>query len=234
MKFINTPKHIGIILDGNRRFARRLMIKPWKGHEWGAEKIEKFLEWCKELKVKEVTIYAFSIENFNRPKKEFDYLMNLFKKECHRLLNDKRVEEDKVKINFIGHIHLFPKDLRQLMKKVMEKTKRCSRYKVNFAMAYGGRAELIDAFKKIAEKVKKGELSPTKITEKEIEKHLYISSEPDLIIRTSGEHRTSGFLPWQSTYSELYFCKKMWPEFTKRDFMKAINSYTDRERRFGR
>lgn len=234
MKLIRTPRHIGIILDGNRRFARRLMLKPWKGHEWGAKKVRKFFDWCKELGIREATFYTFSLENFNRPKKEFNYLMDLFKKECEDLLKDKRVDEDRVQINFIGRLHLFPRDVQDSMKKVQEKTKKYNRYKMNFAMAYGGRAELVDAFKKIAEKVKKGELSPTRITEKEIEKHLYISSEPDLIIRTSGEHRTSGFLPWQSTYSELCFCEKMWPEFTKQDLLKAITSYTQRERRFGR
>lgn len=230
----NFPKHVGIILDGNRRFAKKLMLKPWKGHEWGAKKVTKFLEWCKELGIKEATLYMFSIENFNRPKEEFDYLMELFKKEFTGLLTKKEVDEDKIKIRFVGRLNLLPKEIQEIMKKVMEKTKDYNGYRVNFAIAYGGRAEIVDAIKKIAEEARQGKIKVQEIDEKEVEKHLYLSSEPDLIIRTSGEQRTSGFLIWQACYSELYFSPKMWPEFEKEDFLEAINSYTQRERRFGK
>ena len=226
------PKHIGLVIDGNRRFAKRLMLKPWKGHEYGAEKIEKLFEWCKELNIKELTLYCFSIENFNRPKEEFDYLMNLFKKEFTKMKGDPRLKD--IKINFIGRLNMFPKDVQDSMNVLMEKTKNSKLYVINFAMAYGGRAEVIDATKKIAEAVKEGKLNVDDINEQVFENNLYNASEPDLIIRTSGEKRTSGFLIYQAAYSELIFIDKMWPEFEKEDFVKAIEEYSNRERRFGK
>lgn len=228
------PKHIGIILDGNRRFSKRLMLKPWMGHEWGAKKVEKLLEWGKELGIHELTLYAFSVENFNRPKEEFDYLMKLFEKEFERLKDDKRVYENKIRINVIGRIWMFPKEVQEKMREIMKRTKDHSDYIINFAMAYGGRAEIIDATKKIAERIKKGELGVEDINEEVFSKNLYMDSEPDLIIRTSGEQRTSGFLLWQGSYAEFYFCEKLWPEFEKEDLVKAIESYNGRDRRFGK
>src|SRR3989344_3786597 len=148
------PKHVGIILDGNRRFAKRLMLKPWKGHEFGAEKVKKLLEWSKDVGIKELTLYAFSIENFNRPKKEFQYLMNLFNVEFSKILTNKKIYKNKVRINFIGRLDMFPRSLQSVMKKIMESTKKHRNYIVNFAMAYGGRHEIIDAVKSLAEKIK--------------------------------------------------------------------------------
>jgi len=228
------PKHIGIILDGNRRFSKKLMMKPWMGHEWGAKKVEKLFDWCKELGVKELTLYSFSVENFNRPKVEFDYLMNIFIKEFGRLKNDKRLDEDKVRINFIGRIWMFPKELQEIMNELMEKTKNYDGYIVNFAMAYGGRAEVIDAVKKMASQVKKGEVDVDSINEESFSKNLYMQDEPDLIIRTGGEKRTSNFLIWQSAYAEFIFLEKMWPEFEKEDLIESIEEYGRRNRRFGR
>lgn len=228
------PKHIGIILDGNRRLAKRLMMKPWKGHEWGAQKVEKLLDWCKELDIKELTLYAFSIENFNRPKEEFDYLMNLFKKEFERLKNDKRIHENKVRINVIGRIWMFPKDVQKNIKEVMERTKNYNDYIVNFAMAYGGRQEVVDAAKKIAQLVKENKLDIDQINEETFSKNLYMEDEPDLVIRTGGEHRISNFLIWQSNYAEWIFIDKMWPEFEKEDLINSINEYVKRERKFGK
>ena len=230
------PKHIGIILDGNRRFAKKLMMKPWMGHEWGAQKVEKLFDWCKELGIKEITLYAFSIQNFNRPKEEFDYLMNIFKKEFNRLLNDEilKLEKDKVRINFIGRIWKFPEDIQDIMKKLMYKTKDYNNYTINFAMAYGGREEVLDAVKRIGEKVKNGKLDINEINEEIFSENLYMDHEPDLIIRTGGEKRTSNFLIWQSWYSEWLFLEKTWPEFEKEDLIKAIEDFSQRERRFGK
>jgi|SRR3989344_503360 len=224
------PCHVGVVLDGNRRFARRLMLKTFKGHEWGAKKVEKLFDWAREIGVEELTLYAFSVENFNRPKNEFNYLMNLFRKEFKEFKSDSRLEFTKV--NFIGRTWMFPKNIQNLMHEIMNKTKTNKKFILNFAMAYGGRAEIIDAVNKIVNDVKKNKLG--KINEKIFSKNLYINSEPDLVIRTSGEFRTSGFLLWQGAYAEWYFSKKYWPEFTKKDFMKAIASYQNRERRFGR
>lgn len=234
MEKSKVPKHVGIILDGNRRFSKRLMMKPWKGHEWGAKKVEKVFDWCKEIGIKELTLYSFSVENFNRPKIEFDYLMNIFRKEFEKLKNDKRVDENKIKINFIGRIWMFPKDIQEKMNYLMEKTKKYDDYVVNFAMAYGGRAEVVDAVKRIAEQVKKGEIDIENINEESFSRNLYMEDEPDLIIRTGGEKRTSNFLIWQSSYSEWFFLEKMWPEFEKEDLVKVIDEYSKRERRFGK
>ena len=227
-------KHLGLILDGNRRFSKKLMKEPWKGHQFGAKKIEQLIEWTSELNIKELTLYCFSIENFNRPKIEFDYLMELFRKEIPRLIDDERIIKNKIKVNFIGRINLFPKDIYEKMQEVMEKTKHFDNFKLNFAMAYGGRAEIIDAVKKIVNETIDGKIKSEDINDDLFKKYLYIETEPDLIIRTSGEQRMSGFLLWQSSYSELFFCKKLWPEFQKEDFLEIINDYNNRHRRFGR
>ena len=227
------PRHVGIIIDGNRRFARRLMLKPWKGHEWGAKKVEKLLNWSREYKIKELTLYAFSQENFDRPKKEFNYLMNLFKEEFTRLKEDPRWK-DEIRVNFIGRIWMFPQDIQKIMKDLMEMTKNNDKYIINFAMAYSGRAEIIDATKKIANLVKKGLIDIDNINDEIFSQNLYLESEPDLIIRTS-ESRLSGFLLWQGAYAELEFLpNKLWPEFSKKDFVKCLQEYSRRERRFGK
>ncbi len=228
------PKHIGIILDGNRRFSKRLMMKPWKGHEWGARKVEKLVDWVSELGIKELTLYAFSYENFHRPKEEFDHLMGIFKKEFESLSDDSRLHENRIRINVIGRIYMFPEDVRDSIQKINEMTKDYSDYTINIAMAYGGRTEVLDAVKKISEKVKDGTLDIDQINEETFSKCLYMEDEPDLIIRTGGAHRTSNFLVWQSAYSEWLFLEKMWPEFEKEDLIAAIEDYQSRQRRFGK
>jgi len=229
------PRHVGLIMDGNRRFARRLMMKPWMGHEWGAKKVHNVLEWSKELGVKEVTFYAFSIQNFQRPEKEFDYLMDVFCKEFDNLIKEEaELKEKGLRINFIGRLNMFPEKVHSRMLKLMEMTKDNTDHTVNFAMAYGGREEVLDAVHKIAEQVKKGELDVDSINEESFADNLYLNSNPDLIIRTGGEKRISNFLTWQNTYSELIFLDKHWPEFEKEDYIKAIQEYSSRERRFGK
>ena len=223
--------HLGVILDGNRRFAKRLMLNPEKGHEWGYKKIKELFQWCKEEKIYELTLYTFSLENFNRPKKEFDYLMKLFIKAFKELKEDANVKD--MKVNFIGRIIQFPKEVQNAMQELMEFTKNNSPFKVNFAMAYSGRAEIVDATKRIIKKIKNKELKEEEINEHTFAKNLYLNSEPDLIIRTS-ESRLSGFLTYQSTYSELEFLPdKLWPEFSKEDFTNCIKKFYTRQRRFG-
>jgi len=220
-------KHLGIIIDGNRRFAKRLMLEPWRGHELGAEKLANFLEWCKELGIKELTLYCFSLENFNRPKIEFDFLMKIFKKEFSKLKTDKRVHDNKIKIRFIGKRELFDKEIQNLIKDLEELTKDYNDYIINFALGYGGRQEIIEAIKKL---VKSGK----EINEENLQKNLWLSDNIDLIIRTGGEKRTSNFLPWQSTYAEWIFLDKMWPEFEKQDLIECIKEFKNRQRRFGK
>lgn len=226
--------HLGIILDGNRRFAKRLMMKPWKGHEWGAKKTREFLDWCKEVGVKEVTLFAFSLENFDRPKEEFDFLMKIFEKEFRATINDPQVYEDRIKFRFVGKIEMFPEKVHSVMRELMEKTKDHDKFLVNFAMAYGGRTEIIDAAKKLVCDVKEGRVDINDINPGMFKDYLYLDSEPEMIIRTSGEKRSSGFLLWQSDYSEWFFVDKYWPEFEKEDFLKCIDEFKGRDRRFGK
>jgi len=228
------PNHVGIILDGNRRFAKSLGLDPRKGHEYGEKKIEKLLDWCKEYGILELTLYTFSVQNFNRPKPEFDYITKLFVQGAKKLLNDERLEKYDIRVKFIGRTHMFSEEIQKLMKQIEEKTANNSKYKINFAMAYGGREEIIDGVNDLLKDVKSGKINAEKINDKTFEKYLYLNSEPDLIIRTGGEQRTSNFLPWQSTYSEWIFLKKPWPEFEKKDFLTCLQDFSNRERRMGK
>ena len=232
MEIEKVPKHIGIVLDGNRRFSKKLMLKPWMGHEWGEKKVEKLFEWCKEFEINELTLYAFSIQNFNRPQEEFDYLMKLFYDSFERIKNDSKIKD--MKINFIGRISMFPEKVRNSMQELMEKTKDNKPYLINFAMAYGGQEEVIDAVKKISEEIKKGNIDINKINEENFKDFLYLKDSPELIIRTGGEKRTSNFLNYQAAYSEWIYLEKLWPEFEKEDFVECLKEYADRGRRFGR
>ena len=218
------PKHVGIVLDGNRRFAKRLMLQPWKGHELGYGKVEKLFEWCKELEIKQLTLYVFSVKNFNRPKKEFDYLMKLFEEAFSKAKEDSRLKD--IKVNFIGRIYMFPEKVKNAMNELMEKTKDNKGHIINFAMAYGGRQEIIDSVKRLI-------ASGKEVNEENLGDCMYINDDVDLIIRTSGEHRTSDFLPWQADYAEWIFLDKMWPEFEKEDLINCIKDFKERNRRFG-
>jgi tritrans,polycis-undecaprenyl-diphosphate synthase [geranylgeranyl-diphosphate specific] len=231
---MNIPQHIGFIMDGNRRFAKRLMLEPWKGHEVGEETFQKVIHWLGELDIKEATFYAFSRQNFNRPKQEFDHLMRIFVHMAKKLLEEEKIQEYDIRVRFVGATTLFPEEVQRAIAAVEEKTKHATEHTVNMAFGYGGREELIEATKKIAQQVKHGMIDPSSIDESTIQKHLTIASEPDMIIRTGGEHRTSNFLPWQSTYSEWFFLDKMWPELTKEDIISCIDTFNDRERRFGK
>lgn len=233
----NIPFHIAIILDGNRRFAKRLLKAPWKGHEWGAKKVRDVLGWCNEIGIKVATLYSFSIQNFSRPKAEFNYLMNLFEKEFLSILDKGHdVHKNKIRVKVIGRVYMLPKKVQIAIKKAENATKKYKDFLVNFAVAYGGQEEITDAVKSIAKKVAKGILKPYQVNENLIRHSLYTNGTPypDLVIRTGGEKRISNFLLWQSAYSELIFIDKCWPEITKRDFTKAIKEFQSRQRRFGR
>ena len=228
------PSHIAIVLDGNRRYARKLGLQPWKGHEFGIKKLEQLLKWCIELGIKELTLFSFSTENFNRSKKEKDFLFNIFKREFKNMAYRDSIFKEEIRINIIGRLDMFPKDIKKSMLDIMEKTKSHDKFIVNFAMAYGARQEITDAARKIAESVQKGEIEPKDINEELVAKSLYLNSEPDIVIRPSGEKRISNFLLWQSSYSEFFFMDKLWPEFTKNDLIECIEEFKKRERRFGK
>lgn len=221
--------------DGNRRFAKRLMKQPWKGHEWGAEKLKQIVKWSKEVGIKVLTIYTLSLENLkSRPKKELNFLLNLARKEIKDILasKDNYIFKNKIRVRFIGRLQELPADLVRIMKETMKRTSRHKDFILNLAVAYGGRQEILDACRKI---VSDG-LRPEQINEDMFKHYLWTDgySDPDLIIRTGGEKRTSNFLIFQSAYSELAFVDKLWPEFSKEDFLAVIADFSERERRFGK
>lgn len=216
--------HVAIIIDGNRRFAKKQAKKPWEGHSSGAETVENLLDWCLELNIKETTIYALSIENLKRDKTEVDYLFKLFIKFFKRFKENKKIHENKIKIKFIGNLNLVPGDIQKLAREIEKDTENYNNYKVNFCIAYGGRQEMIEAFNKIEKPA----------TEEKISNALWLKDEPDIIIRTGGQIRTSNFLPWQSIYSEWFFLDKLWPEFTKKDLIKCMEEFKIRQRNFGK
>ena len=224
----NNPRHIGIILDGNRRYSKKVGIPKLKGHEKGYNKIKDVLKWCVELGINEVTLYCLSTENFKRSKEEVDYLFNLFRSRIGDFKKDKTIHDNKVKISFVGRLSMFPKDMQKSMQEVMEATKEYDNYKLNLALAYGSRSEIVDAFKKI---IKKG---IKEIDESIIQENLYIPDDVDILIRPGGEKRLSNFLLWQNSYAELFFLEKLWPEFEKEDLIKIIEEFKVRERRFGK
>jgi tritrans,polycis-undecaprenyl-diphosphate synthase [geranylgeranyl-diphosphate specific] len=233
MKGMIIPNHLGIILDGNRRWATKNSLTPWKGHHYGAEKFERFLEWCAELNIPQVSAYVLSSENLDRPEREVKEILNLFKRELEKLENEKKSFLDKyeIRMKFIGDLTRLPLGLRKVMGRIMKKTEKYNKRVFNLLVAYGGKFELTRAVKMIARKaMEKGVLT---ITQKTIEKNLLIKDDIDLVIRTGGEQRLSNFLPWQTSYAELIVLKKLWPDFTKNDLINCIKEYSRRQRRFG-
>ncbi len=236
------PEHIAIILDGNRRWASEQEDSPWLsdkwGHKQGADTVEQLLDWCSMIDVKNVTLYTFSTENFARQSEEVAKIMQLAEERFKKLLTDERVHGNKVHVKVIGRVNLLPPSLQQAIADVEKATKNYSNYFWNFAFAYGGRAEIVDAAKKIAQQVKDNELEVDDISESTFEKNLYTAhmtkQDPDMIIRTSGEERLSGFLLWQAAYSELLFLDVYWPDFRLIDLLRAIRTYQHRRRRFGK
>jgi tritrans,polycis-undecaprenyl-diphosphate synthase [geranylgeranyl-diphosphate specific] len=220
--------HIGVIIDGNRRYAKSKNLPGFKGHEAGAEKLKEFLIWCEDLKIKEITAYILSTENLNRGSEEITNFFKLFKEFFKKIQKDKKIHEKRTKIRFIGNLSLVPEDIRQLAKQIEDETKDYDNFKINFCFAYGGRNELVYAINKLIKEGKK------EVTEQDITNALWLTSEPQLIIRTGGKIRTSNFLPWQSIYSEWFFLEKMWPEITKQDLTNAIETFQKTARNFGK
>jgi tritrans,polycis-undecaprenyl-diphosphate synthase [geranylgeranyl-diphosphate specific] len=232
------PNHIAIILDGNRRWAKRNLTIKEKGHFKGADAVENLLDWCEELDIKIITLYVLSAENLDRKNEELDYLYELIHKRLEKLYNDPRLHKNKMRVKAIGTIELLPESIKDVLKRLDDITRDYDNHFLNIAIAYGGQNELVDAVKKIGTKIKNGELDANEINKEVIESNLYTShlpqSSPDMILRTSGEKRMSGFLLWQSAYSELVFLDIFWPEFRKIDLMRAIRIFQKRKRRIGK
>jgi len=230
------PKHIAMIMDGNRRYAAELLGGDNnEGHRKGEEKIEEMLEWCLDLKIQYVTVYALSTENFKRDTDEIDFIMDLSEAALYRMADNKKIHDLKVRIRVFGDRSTLPDSVREAIRYAEEKTARHSDFNFNVAMAYGSRQEIICAVKDIARKAVNHEIEIDDISEELFSEHLYTSDipDPDLILRTSGEVRISNFLLWQLAYSELYFTDVYWPGFRFIDFLRAIRSYQQRVRRYG-
>lgn len=228
------PQHIAIIMDGNGRWAKKQGLLRAAGHKRGAAGVKQAVEGCAELGVPFLTLYAFSTENWNRPKKEVNTLMNLLvsslKKEIQTL------QDNNVALHTIGNINTLPSKAQKELKEVIEKTKTNKRLRVTLALSYGAREEILKSVQEISVKVKNNIISPTEIDESLINNHLYTHDMPDvdLLIRTSGEQRVSNFLLWQIAYAEFYFTPVLWPDFKKEHLHDAIYNYQKRERRFGK
>jgi undecaprenyl diphosphate synthase len=228
------PKHIAIIMDGNGRWAKKQGMARAFGHENGAKAVRQVVEGCAELGVENLTLYAFSTENWNRPKLEVQTLMRLLISSLKKEI--KTLHDNNIRLCTIGNLNTLPSRVYKELVDVMEKTKLNTRMTLTIALSYGSREELISTIKEISIKVKNNIISPENIDESIINEHLYTRNLPDvdLLIRTSGEQRISNFLLWQIAYAELYFTNTLWPDFSKEDLYHAIIEYQKRERRFGK
>ncbi len=227
------PAHIAIIQDGNRRFARLQNLPRSMGHRAGAARTEEMLDWARELGIRYLTLYSFSTENFQRDPEEVGDLFNLFKEKFKKVTDDPRVHKDGIRVQIVGDRKLLPDDLRSVIEKAEESTRKYSRYHLNIALAYGGRNEIVQAAARILEEVRSGTIAPDDITPEIVEKHLHAGKQippVDLIIRTGNESRTSNFLPWLASGHEsaVYFCAPYWPLFRKIDLLRAIRVYSQR------
>lgn len=236
IKEFRVPEHIAIIMDGNRRYAKKLGMTVWQGHYLGANTTENVLDWCYELGVKQITVYAFSTENQNRSDKEKQKLFELIGIKLEKLMQDERTHERRMRVRILGNIDLLPAGLKETARQAETITRNYDSMYLNIAMAYGGRQEIVDTARVLAQKVKSGQLKVSDIDEEIISSHLYPSTslavpDVDLIIRTGGDERMSNFLPWQANGNECaaYFCAPYWPEFRKIDFLRSIRTFQTRE-----
>ena len=222
-----SPSHIAIIMDGNGRWGLKKYNDRNKGHYYGLQNINKVIKNCIKLHIKYLTLYTFSTENWNRPKKEIEYLFFLFKFFYQK--NFYKINKNNIRIKFIGDLKNIPSDLKVIIKKIQEKTKNNNRITVVFAFNYGAKSELINAFKKIHKN------KNNKISEELISNNLYTKNmpDPDILVRTGGEKRLSNFLLWQLSYAELFFIEKSWPDFNFLDLKKIVNKFSGIKRRFG-
>lgn len=233
IKDIELPKHIGIIMDGNGRWAKKRGLPRTAGHTQGAQTFRKIARYCSDIGIKYLTVYAFSTENWKRPKDEVDAIMKLFKEYMIEAISD--FQDDSIVVKFIGDRSVFSSDMLELIERNEHDSKDREGMVLNIAMNYGGRDEIVHAVKNIAQDIKDGKLDVDDISDKLLSDNMYTSGQPDpdLIIRPSGEYRTSNFLLWQSAYSEYCIMDVLWPDFTSKDLDKALIEFAKRNRRFG-
>jgi undecaprenyl diphosphate synthase len=228
------PRHVAVIMDGNGRWAKRRGMPRIMGHRRGVDTLKDLLRCCRDWGIEALTAYAFSTENWGRPTEEVEFLMLLFERVLRREL--KEMMEEDIQIRFVGNLSVLPRSLQTEISKSVEATRNNQGIQFTIATNYGGRQEIVNACKLIAEKIQSGQLQPEDIDESLFERHLYTAGlcDPDLLIRTSGEMRVSNFLLWQVAYSEIYVTETFWPDFDRTEFHRALSSYQQRERRFGK
>ena len=228
------PNHIAMIMDGNRRWAKKRGLPTQLGHSEGAKAMQNIAEYCEKIGVKYMTVYAFSTENWKRSKEEVDYLMKLLEKYINEF--EKKIKGRNIRLRLVGEISALPEGLQKGIIEIEEKTKNNDGLTVYIAINYGGRAEIINATKRISKDIEDGRINANDIDETLLSKYMYVKDmpDPDLLIRTGGELRLSGFLTWQSVYSELYFTDCLWPDFDEKELDKAIAEYNNRKRNFGK
>ena len=229
----NLPKHVAIIMDGNGRWAKKRALNRIRGHEEGVGSVRDIVSASREIGISWLTLYAFSEENWRRPKYEIEALMRLLRRFLKNELDE--MLENGIRFQSIGRVDKLPKNVQKVLQGTIEKTSNCKDMVLNLALSYGSRQELTHAIQKIAKRIESGNLTPDKITEQTIADSLYTAGmpDPDLLIRTSAEYRLSNFLLWQMAYTEFYFTPTLWPDFRKEEYMRAIEEYQKRERRFG-
>lgn len=229
------PQHLAIIMDGNRRFAREHGLLITEGHRSGKDTLEELLDWCLEVGIHYLTVYALSTENFRRSESELGALMDLFDQSFRELARDERVHRHGIQVRVIGDRSALPEKVRDAIRLAERATEGYQNYFFTLAIAYGGREEIVDAIRSLARRVRDGELEPEAIDAGLVARSLYTTGlpDPDFVFRTSGEERISNFLLWQSAYSELYFADALWPGLTKLDFLRALHTFQTRQRRFG-
>ncbi len=228
------PRHIAVIMDGNGRWARRRGLPKNFGHRAGIKTVEKIIKACSELGVEILTLYTFSLENWQRPKKEVGALMKLLDNFLVKKVDE--FNKNNIRVVAIGEKERLPLFVQKSLERAIEATEKNTGLTLNLALSYGGRSEIVNAVRSIASEVKRGKCKLSEIDEQLFSRYLYTAnlSDPDLLIRTSGEMRISNFLLWQISYTELYISPKLWPDFTKKDLLIAIRDFQNRERRFGR
>jgi undecaprenyl diphosphate synthase len=228
------PQHVAVIMDGNGRWAKRQGLPRIMGHKRGVDALKDLLRCCKDWGIQALTAYAFSTENWKRPQEEVDFLMTLFQKVLRQELRE--MVEENVQIKFVGNLQALPRSLQQEIFRSMEETKNNRAIRFSVATNYGGRQEILQACRAIAKLVQEGLIQPDEINEQLFESHLYTAgiTDPDLLIRTSGEMRLSNFLLWQMAYGEFYITDTLWPDFDRAEFHRALCAYQQRERRFGK
>lgn len=228
------PKHVAVIMDGNGRWAKRRGLPRIMGHRQGVDALKDLLRCCKDWGIQALTAYAFSTENWGRPHEEVDFLMTLFERVLMRELRE--MMEENVRIDFVGNLAALPRSLQSQIERSMDETRNNNSIQFTVATNYGGRQEILQACRAIATKVQQGDIQLDEIDETLFSRHLYTAHvcDPDLLIRTSGEMRISNFLLWQMAYAELYITDTLWPDFDRTEFHRALSSYQQRDRRFGK